>query len=120
MLDKFERLRKKLNESIEQNGLNSEKTKKMSRKFDELINSYYEKEVQYSHESIMYKKYVESIDALSKITNEFVKFPSVAEWNKYAKEKVLLNSESIKYISGLNWHDLRNRIIYREIFKKNS
>ena len=115
MLDKFERLRKKLNESIEQNGLNSEKTKKISRKFDELINSYYEKEVQYSHESIMYKKYVESINELSKITKDFAEFPSIPEWNKYAKEKGLLNSESIKYISGLNWHDLRNRTVSKKL-----
>ena len=62
----------------------------------------------------MYKKYVESINAIEKITQDFGEFPSIPEWNKYAKEKDLLNSESIKYISGLNWHDLRNRTISRK------
>ena len=114
IIDRFERLRKKLNDSIEKYGLNSEKTNRISLRFDKLINSYYKKEVQYSHQSIMYKKYVESINSIEKITQDFAKFPSIPEWNKFAKEKDLLNSESIKYISGLNWHDLRNRTISKK------
>ena len=110
MLNKFERLREKLNNSIEKYGIESEKTRKLSDKFNKLLNIYYNKEVQYSKESLMYKKYIESIKTLEKITTDFSKFPTINEWNKYAKEKDLLCSESIKYITGINWHELRNRI----------
>lgn len=114
IIDRFKHLREKLNDSIEKYGLNSDKTNKISLRFDKLINSYYKKEVQYSHESTIYKKYIESINALEKITQDFAEFPSIPEWNKYAEEKGLLSSESIKYISGLNWHDLRNRTLSKK------
>ena len=44
-----------------------------------------------------------------KITRDFVEFPTIEEWNHYAKENDLLNSESLKYISDRSWHDLRNK-----------
>ena len=44
------------------------------------------------------------------MTVKKIEFPTVKEWNKYAKENQLLSSESIKYIAGVNWHELRNRI----------
>ena len=109
-MDKFEKLRGKLEMSINKYGLNSEKTRKISEKFEELINSYYKNEIQYHEDSIMYINYKESIKTLKNITKEFSKFPTIDEWNKYAKEHDLLCSESIKYISGINWHDLRSRI----------
>ena len=110
MINDFEKLRKKLNESVVKNGLNSEKTKKISEKFNKLVNSLYESEKRYDKTNILYIKYEESIFHLTKITKEFAKFPSIEEWNKYAKEKYLLNLESLKYISGLNWHHLRSKI----------
>ena len=58
----------------------------------------------------MYEKYVQSIKDLKKITKDFIRFPTIKEWNHYAKEKDLLNSESLKYISGNSWHNLRNKI----------
>ncbi len=110
MKDKIERLREKLHISIEKYGLSSEKTKVISEEFNELINIYYKNEVQFPEDSIMDKKYKKSIDLLKRITSDFAKFPTIDEWNKYAKEQCLLCSESIKYITGLNWHELRNRI----------
>lgn len=110
MRDRFENLRNKLHISIEKYGLNSEETKKISNKFDELVNSYYRNEIQYSEDSIMYIKYIESMKILRKITKVFSKYPTIDKWNKYAKEKHLLCSESLKYITGINWHDLRSRI----------
>ena len=111
MINNFERIREKLHESIEKNGINSEKTKRISERFDKLVNSYYINERKYNTNCLMYIKYTESIKHMKKITTEFAKFPSIDEWNKYAKEELLLCSESLKCISGLNWHDLRNRII---------
>ena len=110
MLFYFQRLRDRLYKSIRKNGLNSEITKKISKRFDETLNLYYKKERQYNKDNIIYVKYIESINELGKINKLFSKFPSIEEWNKYAKEKELLSSESVKYISGSNWHYLRNRI----------
>lgn len=111
MIKNFEKLRAKLHESIEVNGLNSEKTRNISKKYNELINSYYEEEKQYHEDNIMYITYLASIKSLKKITKDFIKFPSIKEWNYYAKENNLLNSESLKYISGNTWHELRNKIL---------
>ncbi len=110
MISDFEKLRKKLEESIEVNGLDSEQTRKLSQRYNELVNFYYQNEKQYRKDNPIYIKYVESIKYLKKITKDFVEFPTIREWNYYAKENDLLNSESLKYISGSNWHDLRNRI----------
>lgn len=110
MIDEFEDLRKKLHESIEINGLDSEKTRKISKKYNDLVNFHYRNERQYKIDNLMYKKYVESLKYLRKITRDFVEFPTIKEWNYYAKENKLLNSESLKYISGSTWHELRNKI----------
>ena len=111
MTHNFEKLRQKLDESIETTGLSSEKTKKISIRYNELVNNYYEKEQQYHKGNFMYRKYLESIKNLKKITRDFMKFPTIKEWNHYAKENNLLNTESLKYISGCTWHDLRNKIL---------
>ncbi len=111
MINDFERIREKLHQSIEIYGLHSEKTKKVSDKCNELINSYYRNEKQYHKSNLMYVKYRESIKELKNITKDFIEFPTIKKWNYYAKENNLLNSESLKYISGNDWHDLRNRIL---------
>lgn len=111
MISDFEKLRGKLHESIERNGIDSEQTRKISNRYNELINSYYENERQYRKDEVMGIKYIESVKCLKKITKDFVKFPTIKEWNYYAKENGLLNSESLKYISGNTWHNLRNRIL---------
>lgn len=111
MINNFEKLREKLHESIEVNGLHSEKTRKISERYNELVNFYYQNERQYHHDNVMSIKYLESVKCLRKITNDFIKFPTIEEWNCYAKENDLLSSESLKYISGNAWHDLRNRIL---------
>ena len=110
MISDFKELREKLHKSIEMSGLNSERTKKISKRYNELVNLYYQNEKQYHKNSSMHDSYLESIKSLKKITKDFVKFPTIKEWNYYAKEHNLLSSESLKYISGNSWHDLRNRI----------
>ncbi len=107
---RFEKLRCKLHTAINKYGINSKETREISKKFDGLVNSYYEKERQYPENSLMRIKYLESLNILRKITRDFSKFPSTDEWNKYAGEKGLLCTESLKYITGINWHQLRNRI----------
>ncbi len=110
MINDFEKLRTKLHESIAIYGLDSEQTRKISERYNELVNFYYQNERQYHKDNVMNVKYLESVKYLRNIASEFIKFPTIQEWNCYAKQKNLLNSESLKYISGNDWHDLRNRI----------
>lgn len=110
MINDFEKLREKLHESIDKHGLHAEKTRKISKRYDELVNSYYQNERQYHEDNVMNVKYSESVKYLKKMAKDFIKFPTIKEWNCYAKKNNLLNSESLKYISGNAWHDLRNRI----------
>ena len=111
MKERLKRIRNKLDAIVEKYVLNSKETKKVSKRFDEVLNEYYKKEVQYPKDSFIYLKYEESIKCLKEITRKKEKFPTIQEWNKYAKKHELLSSESIKYISGVNWHELRNRTI---------
>lgn len=79
MRDRFEKLRCKLHKIIEEYGINSNEVKKISERFDELVNSYYKIEIQYSRNSIMYIKYLESLEILKKITRDFSKYPTIEE-----------------------------------------
>lgn len=104
-MNEVEELRKKLHEAIDIYGINSEEVYKISTEMDKLLNKR-----GYDDKNLMYNKYLDSMFELRKISKIFNEFPSVDEWNKYAKEKYLLNSESLKYISGLNWHKLKDKI----------
>ena len=110
MVKNFEKLRSKLDKAIEIHGVDSEKASKLSKRYTELVNCYYREEKQFHENNLMYLTYLESLNSLRKITKDFVKFPTIEEWNYYAKENGLLNSESLKYISGNDWHELRNAI----------
>ena len=111
MISNFEKIRNKLHKAIEIHGINSEITKKISNRYDQLVSSYYQNEKQFHKGSFMHMKYLESIEHLRDITTQFMKFPTVQEWNNYAKKNNLLSSESLKYISGNSWHNLRNKIL---------
>lgn len=58
----------------------------------------------------MIECYQKSYIALKKITEDFKKFPSVAEWNFYAKQNDLLSHVSLEYVSKLNWKDLKVKV----------
>lgn len=117
VLGKIERLRKKLHNYIEKFGLNSEQTQKVSRELDQLINEYNKQQRTFAEGSKTGEAYKLSIKKLKRLTIENGEFPTIEEWNKIAKVNDLLNSESIKYISNLNWNELREKILY-EINKK--
>lgn len=110
MIDTFERIRSELHMAIDEYGINSKKAIEKSEEFNRVLNVYYKKGLKYSKDNIMQEKYIEAIEILKNITKDFAKYPTIDEWNKYAKQKGLLSSESIKYISGMNWHDLRSKI----------
>ena len=106
-------LRKKLHKSIEKTGLNSSETRELSNQIDELINKYEQsiKILEYPQNSKMITYYKEAYAELKKITKDFNKFPSVTEWNNYAKTKNLLSHASLEYISTLNWNNLRIKVL---------
>lgn len=116
---KIKKVRVRLEECIKQNGLSSSKTRELSDEIDALLNEY-EKSidtVKYSEDSKMEIWYKESYLAIKKITRDFNKFPSIVEWNYYAKENNLLSNISVEYISRLNWNYLRTKIL-RELNMK--
>ena len=104
-MSEIEELRQKLHRAIEEYGLNSKEVYMISVKMDSLLNKR-----GYTNSNTMYNAYLDSMFELRKISKIFGEFPTIDEWNKYAKENYLLNSESIKYISGLDWNKFRNQI----------
>lgn len=109
---KISSLKNKLNKTIQRTGLNSKETREISDKIDSLINEYYNsiKEIEYSEFSNMYYYYKKSYEALKNVTQQLERFPTVQEWNKFAKENNHLSSISLEYIAKTNWKYLEIRI----------
>ena len=106
-------LRNKLHKSIKKHGVNAEETRKISDEMDKLINEYYDniQRIGYPADSEMKVYYEQSYKQLKIVTQQLESFPSVQEWNKFAKENCLLSSISMQYISKLNWNYLRTKIL---------
>ena len=106
-------LRNKLHESIKKNGLDSDKTRKISDEMDKLINEYYDniQQIEYPTDSEMKVYYEQSYKQLKIVTQQLERFPSTQEWNKFSKENCLLSSMSMQYISKLNWNYLRAKVL---------
>lgn len=109
---KIKKLRTKLEKAIGEKGLNSTEVRKFSDEMDELLNEYEEsvKIADFPKDSEMLECYKISYEKLKKITSDFKKFPTVAEWNQYAKENDLLSNSSLEYISKLNWKYLKIKV----------
>lgn len=116
---KIENLRIKLHKAIEKYGLNSEQTQKISKELDELINYFNKQQRLFPDNSKTSEEYNLSIEKLKQLTIDFNEFPTVESWNYYARSNNLLSSETLKYISGLNWHELREKILFEIYQKKN-
>ena len=112
-IKKIRSLRNKLHKSIKKNGLDSDETRKISDEMDKLLNEYYDniQRISYPSDSEMKIYYEYSYKQLKIVTQQLERFPSVQEWNKFAKENVLLSSMSMQYISKLNWNYLRTKIL---------
>lgn len=112
-IKKIRSLRNKLHKSIKKNGLDSDETRKISDEMDKLINEYYDniQRISYPSDSEMRIYYEQSYRAMKTITQQLERFPSIQEWNQIAKEKYLLSSTSMQYISKLNWNYLRTKIL---------
>ena len=81
-------LRNKLHKSIKKKGLDSDETRKISDEMDILINEYYNniQQIEYPADSEMKVYYEQSYKQLKIVTQQLESFPSVQEWNKFAKE----------------------------------
>lgn len=106
-------LRNKLHKSIKKYGVKAEETRKISDEMDKLINEYYDniQQIEYPSDSEMRIYYEQSYRAMKTITQQLERFPSIQEWNKFAKENCLLSSMSMQYISKLNWNYLRTKVL---------
>lgn len=106
------KLRKKLDDSVEKNGTESDITKKISLEMDALINEYYKNKKirEYPHTSDIITNYEKSYKKLKSITQEFNEFPSTKAWNKFAQENNFLSSTAMQYVSKLDWNKLRDKI----------
>lgn len=109
---KIKKLRTRLEKAINEKGINSIEVRELSDKMDELLNEYEEsvKIVDFPQNSEMLEYYNKSYAELKKITGDFKKFPSVPEWNYYAKENNLLSNSSLEYIGKLNWKYLKIKV----------
>lgn len=108
--ERLERLREKLHQAINQYGLESEETRKISLKLDKLINEQYKHEAQYPINSIIKENYYECIEVLKETVKDTGRYPIVKEWNRYAFKYGLLSNISIEYISRMNWSKLEKFI----------
>lgn len=90
----IDKLRKKLHDSIQKFGLNSEETYKISLELDEEIINYY-------NCSQMLNYYEQSLNGLKQYIKDNNREPSKKEWNKYAYENNYLSSESLKYMGNI-------------------
>ncbi|MCI8362231.1 MAG: aspartyl-phosphate phosphatase Spo0E family protein [Clostridia bacterium] len=111
--NEIRKLQNKLNNGIIQNKLNNKQIIELSNEIDKLINHYYLLSMQ-SREFPMNSKmkafYDASYKELIKMTIKNGKFPELEEWNKYAKENYLLSTESMKYITKVEWKYIRLRV----------
>lgn len=112
ILKEIRKCRKKLNDSVIKNGIQSFATRKLSDKMDDLINNYYKsvEVVHFPDNSKMKDYYKRSCDEIKSITKELNKFPTISQWNQHAKENNLLSSASLQYITKLDWNYLRAKI----------
>ena len=104
--EQIEKTRKVLHRNIEKYGLDSKEVREVSTQLDELINMYYGKD----REETMQAEYRVAYEELKRYTRENKEFPSVQKWDEYAKKNNLISSESLKFLSKLNWNKLRNKI----------
>ena len=111
-MKKIRNLRNKLHKSIQKNGLNSEETRRISDEIDILINEYYNsiKKTEYPKDSEMIFYYEKSYEALKNMTQQLERFPTVREWNNYARENNYLCHISLEYISKLDWNYLQIKV----------
>lgn len=112
ILKRIKTTRKLLDKNVEKYGLNSNETREISNKMDKLIKEYYDsiKTVEYPNFSDMFLYYKKSYEMLKNVTLQLKKFPSVQEWNKFAKENNCLSHISLEYISKLDWNYLEIKI----------
>jgi len=112
----IEKVREELNKSVIDNGINSKEVRKLSDKIDFLINTYYnnnrnrEKGRYFIKDNIMEKEYNRTYEHLKSLTIDLNEFPTISTWEEYAKKNSCLSSQAIQYISGLNWHKLRDKV----------
>lgn len=116
----IKKVRKKLNESVRTNGIQSDETRKLSDEMDILINHYYRSiQIVEIKDSVLINGYYKSYSYLKEYVKDITEFPTKTQWSKYATKHGCLNTESMRYISMLDWRHLEKRIRMEINFEKN-
>lgn len=111
LLERIEKLKVKLDEAVEKYGLNSNEVSKISKKIEKIMNKEMKNKEPIPTGNKMKDAYNMSIYYMKIKTIEEEKFPSAEEWDVYASNNTyVLNSKTIKYMTGYNWHKLRCKI----------
>lgn len=113
ILKKIKSERQRLQKTINKYGMKSKETRIVSDEMDKLIQEYYEstKVMEYPPESEILENYKISYRNLKEITSENKRFPTIENWNKYAKTNKCLNHITMQYISKLDWNYLRTKVL---------
>lgn len=109
MSDNLEKIRQELYDAIDTYGLQSKQSIKISKKIDRKTNDILNNKTEIE-DMVMKNAYDISYLNLKLYKMKYRKFPTVKQWNRYAKKHKYLNNESMKYVSGLNWKQLKNKI----------
>ena len=115
----IEKLRKKLYENINKYGIDSKEVKEIIVKLDDMINIYYSN-IRKRRFNIVKYEYNISYNKLVELTKKNGKFPTIKKWDEYAKKYNYLTNTSLKYISNLNWHGLRSKVINEKNYTSSS
>ncbi len=84
---KIEKLREKLHKSINENGLNSKETQKISKEVDKLVNEYYKQDKKYEEDNEMLIAFNKSIEALKQLTIDLRRFFKCKNLDRICEKK---------------------------------
>lgn len=82
--------------------LNRKDTTEIEQGFCEYVNDIYSKQVS--------QNYQKSYENLKIVTKTLKSFPTIEQWNNYAKVEECLNHISLQYITRLDWHKLKRKV----------
>lgn len=112
LFSQIKKYRKILNKTISKTGIYSDETKNISNQIDRLIVQYYQqtKAITFPTESSTNQFFEKSYQALKIVTINNNKFPTVTEWNEFAKKNNCLCHKSLEYITRLDWNYLEIKV----------
>lgn len=112
LFSQIKKYRKILTKTITKTGIHSKETTEISNQIDRLIVQYYKqtKTISFPTESSTNQFFEKSYQALKIVTLDNNKFPTVEQWNQFAKKNDCLSHKSLEYITRLDWNYLEIKV----------